>query len=212
MGRTIQNTKLAFMIWLLDNGHGGILNGVYQTKSKHKKSPELPDGTTLFEGEWNRKIVSRILKLSEGNEIKIINIVPEIIDIDLDERARRVNSYNDAFVISIHMNGTDEFFTDEKRGITTFYYRYNTGRKYAWIFQDHISDVIPNRGIFEKGFRLLTRSKHPCLLLECGFMNNLQDVMYLKTEEGINNLSQHIYNAILETHKTIENENRNNSN
>ena len=64
--------------------------------------------------------------------------MPELEDIDIDERARRANEYNNAFVISVHMNGTDEYFQTDKRGITTFYYRYNDGRKYAWIFQDNI--------------------------------------------------------------------------
>lgn len=195
----------------MDNGHGGIIDGIYQTQSQHKKSPKLPDGTVLFEGDWNRKIVNKILKLSEFLDIEIINLVPEITDIDLDERAKRANSYDNAFVISIHMNGTDEFFTTEKRGITTFYYRHNIGRRYAWIFQDYISDVIPNRGIFEKGFRLLTRTKHPALLLECGFMNNLEDVLYLKTDKGMSKLASSILNAIIYTNKIIkkEYENRN---
>ena len=63
-------------------------------------------------------------------------------------------------------------------------------RKFAWIFQDFISDVIPNRGIFEKAFRLPLKSIHPCLLLECGFMNNLEDVEYLRTESGIEKLAK----------------------
>jgi len=194
------------LIWLLDNGHGGIIEDVYQTKTLHKKSPILPDGSILYEGEWNRKVVKKIIELSEKEDIIIVNIVPEREDIDIDERAKRVNSYDNAFVISIHMNGTDEFFTDEKRGITTFYYRHNEGRKYSWVFQDFISDVIPNRGIFEKGFRLLTRSKHPALLLECGFMNNIQDVMFLKTENGIEQLSSSILKSMLKINQIMCND------
>lgn len=189
------------MIWLLDNGHGGIKKKKYFTKSKHKKSPQLPDGTVLYEGDWNRKVVKSIIKHSENLKLKTINLVPELEDIDIDERAERANKYKNAFVLSIHMNGTDEFFQTEKRGITTFYYRYNEGRKYAWIFQDYISNVIPNRGIFEKPFRLPLKSINPCLLLECGFMNNLQDVEYLKTEDSIDLLALNIALAMLQTQK-----------
>ena len=42
-------------IWILDNGHGGIINGVYQTAGK--RSPIWADGTQLFEGEFNRAIM-----------------------------------------------------------------------------------------------------------------------------------------------------------
>jgi N-acetylmuramoyl-L-alanine amidase len=191
------------MIWLLDNGHGGIKEGKYLTESRHKKSPQLPDGTTLYEGDWNRKVVESIIKQSKSLKLQTVNLVPELEDIDIDERAKRANEYKNAFVLSIHMNGTDEFFQTEKRGITTFYYRHNEGRKYAWIFQDYISNVIPNRGIFEKPFRLPLKSINPCLLLECGFMNNLQDVEYLKTKDSINLLALNITLAMLQVQKEI---------
>ena len=41
------------MIVLLDNGHGGIINGEYQTPGK--RSPVWADGSQLFEGEFNRR-------------------------------------------------------------------------------------------------------------------------------------------------------------
>lgn len=189
------------MIWLLDNGHGGVKNGKSLTKSLYKKSPILPDNSTLYEGDWNRKVVKCIVDQSKKTGIQTINLTPELEDIDIDERVRRANSYKNAFVLSIHMNGDDKCFQTEKRGITTFYYRYNEGRKYAWIFQDNISEVIPNRGIFEKAFRLPLKSTNPCLLLECGFMNNLNDVMFLKTEEGIDLLSKSILNSMIEIDK-----------
>ena len=192
------------MIWLLDNGHGGLKEGKYLTKSKHKKSPLLPDGTILYEGDWNRKVVKSIIKYSKNLNLKTINLVPELEDIDIDERARRANEYKNAFVLSIHMNGTDEFFQNEKSGITTFYYRHNEGRKFAWVFQDFISEVIPNRGIFEKAFRLPLKSKHPCLLLECGFMNNIEDVEYLRTKSGIEKLALHIVFAMQEIEKLLK--------
>ena len=34
--------------WLLDPGHGGIIDGVYQTAGK--RSPKFPDGSVLYEG------------------------------------------------------------------------------------------------------------------------------------------------------------------
>jgi hypothetical protein len=46
-------------LWILDNGHGGMIDGVYQTPGK--RSPVWPDGTQLFEGEFNRAIVKRLL-------------------------------------------------------------------------------------------------------------------------------------------------------
>ena len=67
------------MIWLLDNGHGDNTAG--------KRSPEFNFGQ-LFEYEFTRDIVDRIHK-SMGNSYVI---VPELYDVSLDERVRRVNS------------------------------------------------------------------------------------------------------------------------
>ena len=44
--------------WLLDNGHGGILDGVYTTAPN--KMHIFDDGLTVYEGDFNRKIVERI--------------------------------------------------------------------------------------------------------------------------------------------------------
>ena len=46
-------------IWLLDPGHGGLIDGVYQTRGK--RSPPFADGSILYEGVFNRDVVSRIL-------------------------------------------------------------------------------------------------------------------------------------------------------
>ena len=74
---------------LLDPGHGGVINGIYQTPGK--RSPLWSDGSQLFEGEFNRAItqgISQALTL-RGIENKII--VPELEDISLPTRVRRAN-------------------------------------------------------------------------------------------------------------------------
>jgi len=50
--------------WLLDPGHGGIIDGIYQTAGK--RSPLFPDGSVLYEGEFNRDIVRMIMNLCKG--------------------------------------------------------------------------------------------------------------------------------------------------
>jgi len=197
------------MIWIIDNGHGGIKDGEYLTKSPHKRSPAYPDGFILYEGQWNREVTKMIFEKAKILDIDAINLVPEIDDISLDERIRRVNKIKnenigkDLFLLSIHMNGTDEYFTTEKSGLTTFYYRYNDARKYAYVFQDYVGDIIGNRGIFEKAFKMLDQVNVPALLLECGFMNNKKDVEYLRTEHGKDLLTDAIIYSMREVNKII---------
>ena len=62
---------------LLDNGHG------YDTPGK--RSPIWPDGSQLFEWEFNRDIVSRIEILLKKAGISCVRLVPEKEDISLKE-------------------------------------------------------------------------------------------------------------------------------
>ena len=60
-------------LWIFDNGHGGVVDGVYQTPGK--RSPVWPDGQQLFEGEFNRAIVDRLVKMCAANNILHVNLV-----------------------------------------------------------------------------------------------------------------------------------------
>ena len=42
------------LVILLDAGHGGIIDGEYQTSGK--RSPKWGDGSQYFEGKGNRQI------------------------------------------------------------------------------------------------------------------------------------------------------------
>ena len=51
-------------LYIFDNGHGGIIDGVYQTPGKRcHLSGQMAHN--LFEGEFNRSIVDRLMKLCE---------------------------------------------------------------------------------------------------------------------------------------------------
>jgi N-acetylmuramoyl-L-alanine amidase len=47
------------MIVLLDNGHGSLINGKYQTGGKRKN---WQDKGIIYEGEFNRAIVNGIIE------------------------------------------------------------------------------------------------------------------------------------------------------
>ena len=88
------------MLIVLDNGHG--------CKTQGKRSPVWPDGSQLFEWEFNRDIVRRISSKLDKLNIENIIVVPEIEDISLVNRCKRVNKIystrKDAILLSIHAN------------------------------------------------------------------------------------------------------------
>jgi N-acetylmuramoyl-L-alanine amidase len=75
------------MLILLDAGHGGIINGKYQTPGN--RSPKWSDGSQLFEGEFNRWIVNGIAERLSMMRIPYVLIAPEQRDITLKTRVNR---------------------------------------------------------------------------------------------------------------------------
>ena len=127
-------------LWLFDNGHGGIIDGEYQTPGK--RSPKWSDGTQLFEGEFNRSIVQRLMILCDQNNIEYRDIVPEQEDISRKERIKRANDiYNDdkrCIYLSIHSNvgGGKGWEVFTSRGETR-------SDKIAQVFFDTVKEQFP---------------------------------------------------------------------
>ncbi len=127
---------------ILDNGHGGMLNGKYQTKGK--RSPKWSDGTQLFEGVWNREIVYKLSRLLDWADISFEILVPEESDISLGERIKRVNNIykkrKDSILISIHANG---FSNESANGFEIFTSRGETkSDKYAKIIHFSLMPLL----------------------------------------------------------------------
>ena len=99
-------------VWILDNGHGGIIDGIYQTAGK--RSPKWEDGTQLFEGEFNRAVVKRIIELCKVEGIECINLVDTEKDLSLRWRTDEANDIyrkrqqldgKKCIYVSVHANG-----------------------------------------------------------------------------------------------------------
>ena len=75
--------------WLLDPGHGGIIDGVYQTAGK--RSPAFPDGTVLYEGDFNRKVADDVFKFCKSGNFDVVNVVDSLEDVPLRTRVARAN-------------------------------------------------------------------------------------------------------------------------
>ena len=107
----------------MDPGHGGIIEGVYQTSGK--RSPKWPDGRQLFEGEFNRDIMNRVCAYMDKVGMPYVKVVDTEEDVPLHERSDMINNYfhtisRECVVCSIHANaggGTGlEVFTSPLNG------------------------------------------------------------------------------------------------
>jgi N-acetylmuramoyl-L-alanine amidase len=98
---------------ILDAGHGGELNGVYQTSGK--RSPVWEDGTQYFEGVGNRQIANitrkSVFRACIGLDRYYLQLQPsDHTDVTLSLVSKyRSNAHfkmnPTAFQISIHSNG-----------------------------------------------------------------------------------------------------------
>ena len=182
-------------VWLLDNGHGGIIDGVYQTPGK--RSPIWPDGTQLFEGEFNRAIVDRIVKYCKSNSIDYVNLVDTQEDVSLSSRTKKANdiyrnSEKPCIYVSVHANGYSsesangwEVYTSpgETKSDEIAEILFNAAEK---EFPTHrmrkdTSDGDPDK---ESNFYVLVNTAMPAILSENFFMTNEEECKLLLSEEG----------------------------
>ena len=194
--------------WILDAGHGGMIDGIYQTNGK--RSPIWDDGSQLFEGENIRKIIDLIVELNDVLETKLdLHIlVPENEDISLKERVRRVNLYHSHHsktqLVSLHHNagGGTGFEVFTSRGET----------KSDWIatdFIDQLEDDFGDRFRFRKdysdgdadkeaNFYILKNSTCPAILVEMLFMDRYEpDYKLMNSDSGRNELAKSILMSMI---------------
>jgi len=199
------------MIVLLDNGHGGLINGEYQTSGK--RSPIWQDGSQLFEGEFNRSIVARIVESLTALQMPYINIVPETRDVTLSTRIKRANDVTNksCFYLSVHSNagGGKGFEVFTSPGETT-------SDKIASIFGEEFNKTFPNRKLRadysdgdldkESSFAVIKKTRMPAVLTENFFMDNEEECKkLLMTRQGRDLIADFHVNAIIRVGKEILN-------
>lgn len=200
---------MSSFFWLLDSGHGGVINGVPQTAGK--RSPDWEKGI-LYEGESNRDIVSRVKNLLKKENIDFLEVTPELKDISLSERVRRVNSTANKNKKSILLSFHSDAFTSEKaNGWSAFTTKgetksdkiasvlYKHAKKAKFKVREDFSDGDPDK---EVDFFVLRKTICPAVLIENFFMTNKKDYNFLMSEKGKNKIAKTIVNAI----KELENE------
>ncbi len=173
-------------LWILDNGHGGVIDGVYQTQGK--RSPVWPDGEVLYEGEFNRAIVDRLMVLCEANGIDAVNLVATRKDISLSERVQTANklaksSDKPCIYVSIHANG----FSDEAAHGWEVYTSPGETKsdEIATILYEKADEEFPERAMRpstvdgdpdkEANFYVLIHTTMPAILSENFFMTNYRE-------------------------------------
>lgn len=203
-------------VWILDNGHGGIIDGVYQTAGK--RSPKWEDGTQLFEGEFNRAVVKRIIKMCEKDGIECINLVDTEKDLSLRWRTDKANDiYRErqqsdgkkCIYVSVHANG---FNKESAHGWSVYTTVGETkSDKIAQILHEKAKAEFPTHKMRmdtrdgdadkESNFWVLRKVVMPSILSENFFMTNREESKLLLSEEGRDRIAKIHFQMIKEVEK-----------
>lgn len=191
------------MIVLLDNGHGGIINGEYTTPGK--RSPIWNDGTQLFEGEFNRAIVNRIIEQLTTLGINYVNIAPEYWDVRLETRVKRANKYpaSESVYISVHSNAGGGHGSEMFTSINP-----TRSDEFATVLGEEFKAEFPSERLREdwsdgdldkeSNFYVLKHTRMPAILTENFFMDNESECkQYLMTKSGRDRIAAYHVKAIL---------------
>lgn len=199
-------------LWVLDPGHGGLLNGQYQTSGK--RSPIWSDGSVYYEGVGNRQIARQVADVLLGLNIPVeFTVLPEDpTDVPLSKRIAKLKSIpnKNKILVSIHSNGAS---TESASGWEVF-------TSPGQTLSDKIADVFYKefqREFTESKFRKDTsdgdfdkenplymtgQSDCPAVLLENFFMTNEKECKeILMSEAGQARIVSCIVNAIVKIEK-----------
>lgn len=193
------------LVPILDAGHGGMINGKYQTAGK--RSPNWSKGI-LYEGMFNRWVVTRLIEKLDRAKLPYYFLNPEYKDISLRTRSNRANNImhenKDTYILSIHANGGGG------KGLEVFTSKgYTLSDKLADVFIEDLENTLEDYDFRydlsdgdkdkEANFWILRKPIGPAILVECGFMDNKADYNNLWDECYL----EHIVNSLFESIKKL---------
>lgn len=121
-----------------------------------------------------------LLRMS-GHEVIMSRSTDDYIG--LSERAQLANNHGCDIFISVHVNAAAN---ESANGFETFRYPSSqSGYKLQKYLHDALKGNWPtDRGLKEARFTVLSKTKMPAVLIECGFITNEGDMMLVKFDSG----------------------------
>lgn len=187
---------------LIDNGHGNNTKGKRSPYSANKTLPKID----FYEYQWNREIANKIVERLKEDGYDAELLTPEETDISLCERTRRVSAWCDrlgkdnVLMISIHANaaGNGKVWYSARgwsayttKGTTVSdavaEYLYDAAEKYL-VGQRIRTDKTDGDRDYEENFYILKYTPCAAVLTENFFYDNVQDVKYILSEKGKENI------------------------
>jgi N-acetylmuramoyl-L-alanine amidase len=170
----------------IDAGHGGHDPGAIGTNP-----------IRLEEKEFNLKLALLLERELEQNGHWVVMTRRIDRNISLSARSDFANRLQADLFISIHANAAVDSAVE---GMEVFHFPGSTGgAQYANQILSGMTDQFPNnrnRGVKEANFSVLRRTKMPAVLIECEFLTNPDQLVFLNNNNNQQRMSEAIAGTI----------------
>lgn len=146
-----------------------------------KRTPIMPGlNRPIYENEFNRKAKSYFIEACLRNGFSVYDVKPEIYDVSITERIRRINRQNLTLLVTFAYNAYGESFNTSS-GLEVFYSPLNpkaseSQRLSNNLYQQLIQGTSQvGRGVKTLDVGVLSNVNCVSSLIEAGFMTNLRE-------------------------------------
>lgn len=167
---------------VVDAGHGGIDGG------------SVGKATGITESELNLRYAKNLCNQLKQMDISCVltrenenglydSSAKNLKRSDMKKRKEIIETYKPQLVVSIHMNS---FPLSSSRGAQAFYKKGNEqGKNFADCIQKQLSTSLEKTGVNGKvgDYYIVNCTDTPAVLVECGFLSNLEEEQLLVTKE-----------------------------
>lgn len=191
----IEASPKAKHVIVIDAGHGGIDGGA------------VGQGGSV-ESELNLKYSQELKKVCEEVGFEVVMTRSDMDGLysptaenkkrsEMENRERIINESDADFMVSIHMNS---FSLSSCRGAQVFYdYGDEDGKRFAESVQSSLYSSVDfaKKNASVGDYYVLNCAKMPAILIECGYLSNVEEEKLLCSEEYRNLFCQSVLVGIL---------------
>lgn len=146
-----------------------------------KRTPVVPGlNRQIYENEFNRAAKNKFIEACMRQDFSVFDVKPELQDISINERIRRINSQNLTLLVTFAYNAFGETFNSAS-GLETFYSPQNPKATQSRILAQNLYDELiqgtsqNGRGVKTLDVGVLSNVNCTSSLIEAGFMTNLRE-------------------------------------
>lgn len=204
--QTTGNTKTYKIV--VDAGHGAPDGGAVSSDGIEEAGLNLEIAEKLRDALEDEGFLVIMTREDENNiaDTDKQKSLREMKSSDLTNRVNIANNSGADIMISIHMN---KFEGGSSWGWQTFYSKNSDkGKMLADLVQASIQKNIDDRvnkrvALSIEGIKIVDKTNIPVIIVECGFLSNVEDLKLLQTEEYQNKIAIGIVDGVKEFYSSL---------